>query len=194
MNDYQVQTALRKAIECMTDLQFAQVEEDATKLIHPETGQSFCELAAEYFAAGVKRNPLDIYRISRIARRYPGLAQALRAYFPDEDDLKDIAEGWQRPPTPRDPKDYEGEMCAIAEMAAAALDAAEAEKGKYSVDWLIAHAERWAACCTLYMSAANVDGLLNLPERQLWEERVDALSALLSLFANPDAAVAVPVE
>jgi hypothetical protein len=200
MNLYQIQTKLRRCIEDMTEEQLSQAEQDAVKLKHPVTGQTFCEIAAEELARGVKRNPSDVARIRRIAPRFPGLAQELLRHFPDAQCLKDIAEGWDTLPTPRNVVAYADDFGSFRDDAAESLIAIETASGKHSVDWLIAYAERFAPCVPLAERGglhggdwAEWDGL-NPPERHLREERIDALASLLSLFAVPDAYAPDPVE
>ncbi len=184
----------------MTEEQLSQVEQDAVKRKHKVTGHSFCELAAEELARSVKRNPSDVARIKRIAPRYPGLAKELLRYFPDAQCLKDVADGWETPPTPRNSDAYADDFGSFRDEAAENLDAIEINTGKHSVDWLIAYAERLAACVPFTMRGGlhgedweEWDGL-NPPERHLREERIDALAYLLSLFAVPDAYAPDPVE
>ena len=202
MNKYQVQKKLRMALDDMTDEQLSKAEQDAVKLKHLVTAQTFCELAAEDLARDVKRNPnpdVDVVRVMRVSRRYPGLAQELLKYFPNEEWLKEIAEGRDEPLTRRDPDGYAEEFYLDQEWATKRLDAAKATGGIYSVDWLIAYAERFAAHVPFTKRGGDWDRWedwdgLNPTERHLREERIDALASLLSLFVNPDRAVACPVE
>lgn len=201
MNSYQNQTKLRRRIESMTEEQLSQAEQDAVKLKHPVTGQTFCEIAAEELARGVKRNPSDVARIRRIVPRFPGLAQELLRHFPDAQCLKDIAEGWDTLPTPRNLDAYADDFGSFRDDAAENLNSIEITAGKHSIGWLIAYAERFAACVPFAERGglhgggnwAEWDGL-NPPERHLREERIDALASLLALFAVPDAYVPDPVE
>jgi hypothetical protein len=200
MNLYQIQTKLRRCIESMTEEQLSQAEQDAVKLKHPVTGQTFCEIAAEELARGVKRDTSGVARIRRIAPRFPGLAQELLRHFPDAQCLRDIAEGWDTLPMPRNFVAYADDFSSFRDEAAENLNAIETTSGKHSVDWLIAYAERFAACVPFAERGGfhgenweEWDGL-NPPERHFREERIDALASLLSLFAVSDAYMPDPVE
>ena len=190
MNNYRVQQELRKSLEGMKDKQLSQVEVQAVKLKHRETGQSFCELAAARLAAGVTLNPDDVVRVIRIAPRFPGLAKELLKHFPDEAKLKDIAEGRGQPVTPRNADDYLGELCDLRDDLEGKLDALRAATDE-------------AACVkklqvSAIQSAAWVGDMVrsgySSPKQHLREERIDALASLLCLFANPDTACPDPVE
>ena len=200
MNLYQNQTKIRRAIEDMTEEQLLQAEQDAVKLKHPVTGQTFCEIAAEELARGAKRNPSDVARVRRAAPRFPGLAQELLRHFPDAQCLKDIAEGWDTLPTPRNSDAYADDFGSFRDDAAENLNAIETTSGKHSVDWLIAYGARFAACIPFAERGGlhggdreEWDGLTP-PERHLREERIDVLASLLSLFGVPDAYAPDPVE
>ncbi len=162
--------------------QINDMEELATKLIHPVTGQSFCELAAEELARGVKLNPGDLPRVKRIAGYYIGpsdakwsLPEALLLHFPGDKDLQDIIDGECAPLLRRDPNAYIDEMRAVMKR-----------RGPRSHNDLF-HAQRLAG---------QVDippGDENPADVHLWEERIDALAFLLSLFATPEVYTAWPL-
>ena len=159
-------------------------EEDATKLIHPVTGQTFCEIAAEHLALGVKRNPRDMQRVKRIAGYYLGppdarwsLPEALLLHFPDDKDFKDIANGEDMPPQPRDERAYIDEMHSVLKRTGPRLD------------HHLYYAERRAG--QIPVPDGDDD---NTAEVHLREERIDALAELVSLFAVPDVYAACPVQ
>jgi hypothetical protein len=194
MNVYQIQKRLRARFEDMTDEQLSQVEERAIKLLHPVTGQSFCELAAEHLALSVKRNPFDIVRVIRIAPRFPGLAQQLLSNFPDEECLKDIADGWYTPMSARHADDYIHDACEEREIKSDDWLTKQAAAGDaVCVNELIAYAERFAGWVTLGNGVGGRGGI-NPAEVHLREERIDALASLLALFATPDKGTAEPVD
>lgn len=174
MNVWKVQQYLRAQFEKMDDYQLEEREELAITYRHRVTGQSFCEMAAEHLAAGLKRNPQDLARVKRITPRFAGLAQALLVYRPDDPDLKDIAEGWDIPPKARRASAYMEAMGSIASLP--------------RVDNLLYVAERRAGQIPI------PDGDDNPADDHLREERIDALASLLSLFSVPDAYAPDPVE
>ncbi len=173
MNVWQVQKHLRVQFGNMYDYQLEEMEELAITYRHPITGQSFCELSAEYLAAGLKRDPQDMARVKRIVPRFPGLAEALLIYFPGDADLKDIAEGWGTPPKVRRASLYMVDRGTPRSLP--------------RVDNSLYVAERMAGQIPI------PDGDDNPAEDHLREERIDALTSLLSLFSVPDAYAACPV-
>ena len=105
MNRWLVQKELRLIYEEMDLSDLMDKEEAATKFVHPATGQTFCELAAEELARGAKLDPTDLARVKRIAPYYLGppdarwsLPEALLLHFPDDKDFKDMANGADMPP------------------------------------------------------------------------------------------------
>ena len=147
-------------------------EDVATKFTHAVTGQTFCEIAAEHLAIGVKRNPRDMARVKRIVGNFIGLPEAMLKYFPDDGDFKDIAE-WGTTLTPREPNQY------VAEMFSKVTGP--------RVDDFLHRAEKMAGRIPV------PDGDDNPAEAHLREERIAALAELVALFAVPDAYAADPV-
>lgn len=178
MNNYQIQTHLRAQLEHMTDKELEELEEQMTAFKHPVTGEGFDELAGAYLALGVKQNPRDMARVKRIARRFPGLAQTLLAYFPGDEDLGDISWG-DAPPL-------------IVHEANVYRDAVQGVFGcgrGPRVHNLLYNAERRAARIAL-VEPEDV----NDAEVHLREERIDALASLMALFSLPDRYAVEPVE
>jgi hypothetical protein len=158
-------------------------EEAATKLVHPATGQTFCELAAEELARGVKLDPTVMARVKRIAPYYIGpadakwsLPEALLLHFPGDEDFQDIADGEYALSMARDADEY------IAEMGSAL------QRTRLRFDNDIFYAERRAS----RVKIPPGDG--NPADVHLREERIDALASLLSLFAVPAKFAADPIE
>jgi hypothetical protein len=158
-------------------------EELATKMVHPVTGQTFCELAAEVLARGVKLDPTDLARVKRIAPCYIGpadakwsLPEALLLHFPGDKDFKDMADGENVPCIARNADEYIDEMRSVLQRTGPRLDND------------LFHAERRAG----RVEIPPGDG--NPADVHLREERIDALAFLLSLFAVPAKFAADPVE
>ena len=172
MNNWQVQKHLRSMYEQMGVEELSEREDVATKFTHAVTGQTFCEIAAEHLAIGVKRNPRDMARVKRIVGNFIGLAEAMLKYFPDDVDFKSIAE-WGASLTPREPNRYVAEMCSKLTGP--------------RVDPFLHRAEKLAGRIPI------PDGDGNPAEAHLRVERIDALASLMALFAVPDAYAACPV-
>lgn len=183
MNKWQVQKQLRLIYENMDVDELYEREDAATKMVHPVTGQTFCELAAEELAKGVRLNPGDLARVKRIAPYYLGsvdakwsLPEALLLYFPDDKDFKDMAENGGGPhKTARDPNAYIEEMSSVLKRRGPRLDND------------LFHAERRAGRVEI------PDGDGNPADVHLREERIDALASLVSLFSAPDVYAAWPL-
>ena len=143
---------------------------------HPITGETFYEIAAPHLALGVKRNPRDIARVKRIASRFPGLSEALRVHFPDDEDFI-----WADEPAQMNLRSSTAYMSAVGRVALIeggprvcnALRVAEGRAGR---------------------SAPIADENVNEAEVHLREERIDALASLIALFSLPDRFAASPVE
>jgi hypothetical protein len=172
LNIYQIQKQLRAPSEAMSSEQLEEIEQRATTIKHPITGETFNELAATHLALGVKRNPGDMARVKRITPRFPGLADALLVHFPSDKDFKDIAAGWPSPSEVRDEDEYLRDM----------------HRKRYlpRVDNLLYIAELKAGRLTNWYDPFWLEIGLNLAIVHLHEERVDALASLLALFALPD--------
>ncbi len=158
----------------MTDKDLETNEEHATTFKHPVTGETFHELAAAHLAQCVKRNPSDVARVKRVAWRFPGLAEALLAHFPNDEDLE---WGGTPPPNARDANDY-----------ISAVGRARCEGGPRVCN-MLHDAEKRAG-----RIAIIADENVNDAEAHLREERIDALASLIALFSLPDRFAASPVE
>jgi len=160
----------------MTDKQLEENEKQAVTFKHPITGETFCEIAATHLALGVKRNPRDILRVKRIASRFPGLSEALRVHFPDDEDFI-----WADEPAQMNVRSSTVYMSAVGRAAlheggprvCNALRVAEGRAGR---------------------SAPIGDENVNEAEVHLREERIDALASLIALFSLPDRFAASPVQ
>lgn len=166
MNDWQIQKVIRERLADFPH-ELPMYEQEAVKLTHPITKQSFCEIAAEHFNLVVKRNPRALPRIKRVVPYYPGLAQQLLTHFPDDDELFAIAGGWDMSREPRDDNNY-------------MRDTGQLRDRGCCLPGILAAAEKSAA------RAAMKNDANNPVEEHLWEERVDALATLFCLFASPD--------
>lgn len=203
MNDYQIQTNMRRRLEEMSDAKLTNVTKDigllcndAIRIIEAQAGKPFWEVTAEQIAEQVKRSPAEMARLKSTVQDHPNLARHLIPHFPGVEWLNEAAaQKRPAPPRKRTQHDYVEEAMAKRD---AAWDRWEALKAKVDsgtashverLDEIVAYAELHAGAHTVGATGTN-----KAVQAHIREQLIDGIVKFLLRLADPKIGAAEPTK